>query len=152
MRDIESREDLEFLILEFYKKVREDELLGPFFNSTFTSEEAWNHHYPILIDFWEQNLFGKQIFQGNPTLAHHGVDKRFNFAIGKEHFDRWVKLWIANIDTYFLGEIVELSKTKLSRLRVGMYEKVLQTRTQLGKQELPSFSILGTTNNDRKIK
>ncbi|MBP8848996.1 MAG: group III truncated hemoglobin [Breznakibacter sp.] len=152
MRDIETREDLEFLILEFYKKVRADELLGVFFNSTFTTEEAWNHHYPILIDFWEQNLFDKQIFQGNPTMAHHGVDKRFSFAIGKEHFDRWVELWIENIDTHFSGVKVELSKTKLSRLRVGMYEKVLKTRAQLGKQDLPSYSILGATNKDRKIK
>ena len=152
MRDIETREDLEFLILEFYKKVRADELLGNFFNSTFTTEEAWNHHYPILIDFWEQNLFDKQIFQGNPTMAHHSVDKRFNFSIGKEHFDRWVELWIKNIDTHFSGVKVELSKTKLSRLRVGMYEKVLQTRAQIGKQNLPTYSILGSTNRDRKIK
>lgn len=152
MRDIESRVDLEFLIFEFYKKVRADELLGPFFNSTFTSEEAWSHHYPILIDFWEQNLFGKQVFQGNPTMAHHGVDKRFHFGITKEHFDRWVDLWITNVDSLFVGEKVEFSKTKLSRLRVGMYEKVLQTRNQIGHQELPKFSVLGETNKDRKIK
>lgn len=152
MRDIESRVDLEFLIMEFYKKVRADELLGPFFNSTFTSDDAWNHHYPILIDFWEQNLFGNQVFYGNPTMAHHGVDKRFHFSIGKEHFDRWVDLWVTNIDALFVGEKVEYSKTKLGRLRIGMYEKVLQTRNQIANQELPKFSVLGETNKDRKIK
>ncbi len=151
MRDIESREDIEQVIMAFYVKVRADELLGPFFNGTFTTATAWEHHYPILIDFWEQNLLGKQIFDGNPTMAHHGVDKRFNFAITKDHFDRWVEIWTANIDLFFEGEVVELSKTKLGRLRVGMFEKVLQTRNRLADQELPKFSILGKTNTSRKI-
>lgn len=152
MRDIESRNDIEFLIMEFYKKVRNDDLLGPFFNQTFTTEKAWEHHYPILIDFWEQNLLANQIFKGNPTMAHHGVDKHFNFTIKPEHFDRWVDIWTANIDLHFAGEKVQLSKTKLSRLRVGMYEKILQTRANLSKQELPKYSILGKTNADRKTK
>ena len=152
MRDIESRQDIETVIMAFYTKVRADELLGPFFNGTFTTQHAWDHHYPILIDFWEQNLFANPIFGGNPTMAHHGVDKRFNFAITKDHFDRWVDIWTANIDLHFAGEKVELSKTKLGRLRVGMYEKVLRTRSTLENQELPKFSVLGKTNTDRKIK
>ena len=151
MRDISTREDIQFLILEFYKKIREDDLLGPFFNGTFTTEKAWEHHYPILIDFWEQNLFGVQKFTGNPTLAHHQVDKRFNFSMSKEHFDRWVEIWTANVDMHFAGSKVELSKEKLGRLRIGMYEKVLQTRSKLSDQELPKFSILGNVNKSRKI-
>ena len=151
MRDIESRADLEFLIMEFYKKVRADELLGPFFNGTFTTEKAWEHHYPILIDFWEQNLLGNPIFKGNPSMAHHGVDKRFEFAITKEHFDRWVELWIANIDLHFSGETVEYSKVKLSRLRIGMYQKIVEARSNIAKKELPLFTILGDKNTSRKI-
>ena len=45
---------LPLLVSEFYKKVRKDEVLGPFFNETI---QHWEQHLDHLTTFWETSLF-----------------------------------------------------------------------------------------------
>ena len=65
--DIQNREDITLLVSEFYKKVRQDAVLGPFFNDTITD---WEHHLNHLTTFWETSLFmTKKLthkYYGNP--------------------------------------------------------------------------------------
>ena len=126
--DINKREYIEQLVRAFYKKVRKDELLGTFFNSTITTEEAWEEHYKLLTAFWELNLLDKKGFNGNPALAHQGVDKSFKHSITTKHFDRWVAIWKETIDESFEGEIAENAKRRASNMAKGMYKKVLDNR------------------------
>ena len=127
-QDLDQRDNIEKLVRTFYGRVRQDELLGPFFNGTITTEEAWESHYDLLISFWELNLLGKQGFDGNPAQAHHGVDKHFRNSISTAHFDRWVALWSTAIDELFEGEMAEKAKTKAAGMAKGMYKKILDKR------------------------
>lgn len=126
--DINKRENIELLVRAFYKKVQKDDLLGPFFNGTITSEEAWEEHYQLLTAFWELNLLDEKGFKGNPALAHQGVDKAFKHSITTKHFDRWVAIWKATIDEGFEGEVAENAKRRASNMAKGMYKKVLDNR------------------------
>ena len=126
--DINNREQIEQLIRAFYAKVRQDDLLGPFFNGTITSEEAWEEHFLLLIAFWELNLLDIAGFNGNPALAHQGVDKAFKHSITTNHFDRWVLLWKQTIDSMFEGPVASKAKLRASNMAKGMYKKVLDKR------------------------
>ena len=50
MKEIESRSDINYLVNNFYSKIRRDNLLGPIFNSHI-SEEKWPAHLSKLTDF-----------------------------------------------------------------------------------------------------
>ena len=47
MREINSREDVEFLVESFYEKVVQDEVLAPFFKHL-----NFEKHLPKMIHFW----------------------------------------------------------------------------------------------------
>ncbi len=127
-QDLINRDHIEQLVRTFYGRVRKDELLGPFFNGTITTEEAWETHYDILISFWELNLLGISGFDGNPAKAHQGVDKHFRNSLSTAHFDRWVSIWTVTIDELFEGEMAEKAKAKAANMAKGMYKKVLDKR------------------------
>jgi len=91
--DITSRNHIELLIAEFYNKVRKDELLAPVFQHV-----DWEHHTPIIVDFWASLLLGDQTYKRNP------FEKHINLPIGKDHFDRWLSLFQATLSENFSGE------------------------------------------------
>lgn len=125
---LDSRDEISTLIRRFYGNVRKDELLGPFFNRTITSEEEWEKHYILLTDFWELNLKDIKGFDGNPAKAHQGVDKTFKHTITTAHFDRWVELWSRTIDEGFEGELADKAKLRARNMAKGMYKKILDQR------------------------
>jgi hemoglobin len=92
--DIQNREDVALLVSYFYKKLRKDPVLGPFFNETITD---WNQHLDRLTTFWETSLFmSKKLehkFLGNPLEVHVEVDKKFKQSITEFHFGIWLNLW-----------------------------------------------------------
>lgn len=55
MKTIDNREDISKLVHTFYAKIRNNELLGPIFNSHI-SEEQWSEHLKKLT------IFGKLIY------------------------------------------------------------------------------------------
>ena len=54
--DIKTREDIFLLVSTFYRKVKNDDLLSPFFNDTIND---WDLHLKQLTTFWESSLFLK---------------------------------------------------------------------------------------------
>lgn len=112
-KEIETRIDVFLLVNEFYKKVRKDQFLEPFFNSTITN---WPSHIEHLTDFWEANLFLKNTFRGNPVIKHQMVDKKFNHSIESYHFGIWLNLWFQTLDELFEGELVDLAKDRARKL------------------------------------
>jgi len=125
---LQSREDIELLIRAFYAKVRQDELLGPFFNQSIPSEEEWEKHYLLLIAFWQLNLMDEKGFDGNPARAHNSVDKKFMHGITTAHFDKWVELWCHTIDDMYEGEMAEKAKMRATNMAKGMYKKIIDQR------------------------
>ena len=52
--DIQSRKDIELLMTTFYEKVKNDDTIGFIFNDI--ARVNWEHHIPIICDFWETLL------------------------------------------------------------------------------------------------
>lgn len=129
LRTIESREEVEELVHQFYGRIRKDELLGPIFNAHI-SEAKWPLHLEMLTDFWESNLFGVRKFTGRPLQKHLQVDRNLNYSIVQEHFERWLQLWFSTIDYLFEGERAEQAK-ELS-IRIGQAQFMMMWRQKPG--------------------
>ena len=63
--DIANREDVDFLIETFYKKVRKDPLIQHFFNEVVHID--FEKHIPHIADFWAMILLDEIGFKGNPV-------------------------------------------------------------------------------------
>ena len=129
MKDIETRDDVFLLVSEFYKKVRKDEVLGPFFNRVITD---WEAHIERLTTFWESSLFMtrklEKRYLGNPLEVHIKVDRENDHAITQEHFRLWLNLWFATIDELFEGAYAQNAKNRARKMGTFMYLNIFQAR------------------------
>jgi hemoglobin len=112
-KDIENREDITQLITSFYSKVREDNLLAPVFDHV-----DWDHHTPIIIDFWASLLLGEQGYRRNPFQKHIGL------PIQSLHFDRWLELFGKTIDELFAGSKADEARER-ARSIAGIFQHKL---------------------------
>lgn len=128
-KDIENREDVFLLVSEFYKKVRKDPVLGPFFNRVI---QDWEAHIERLTTFWESSLFMtrklEQRYHGNPLQVHIEVDQQNDNAITQVHFGLWLNLWFATLDELFDGEYAQNAKNRARKMGTFMYLNIFQAR------------------------
>jgi hemoglobin len=114
-KEIQSRADIEHLVSEFYAKVRKDELLAPIF-----AHVDWEHHTPLIVNFWSSILLGDQSYQGNPFQKH------IKLPIEAKHFDRWLMLFKRTIEENFEGEVAKEAMNradtiaKMFQFRLGL--------------------------------
>lgn len=124
-KDITSRDDIANLVNTFYGKIRQDELLGPIFNSVIND---WDSHLELLTDFWETNLFFVKKYAGNPLQKHVAVDKQFNNSINEFHFGTWLTIWHQTIDTMFEGSVAQLAKNRARNMSTFMNLEIFKSR------------------------
>ena len=128
-QDIQNRDDVHLLVSKFYKKVRKDAVLGPFFNPII---KDWDEHINRLTTFWETSLFmTKKLehkYYGNPLEVHVKVDKENNHSITELHFGIWLNLWFATIDELFEGDIAENAKRRARKMGTFLYLSIFQAR------------------------
>lgn len=101
MGDIQSRKEVEQLVNQFYGRVKKDELLAPVF-----AHLDWPHHLPIMYNFWSSVLLGDMSYNGNPFSKH------INLPINREHFSRWLTLFLETVDSEFQGPVAEEAKNR----------------------------------------
>ena len=99
LKDIENREDVEFLVDEFYKQVVKDDVIGFFF--THIVELNFEKHIPVMYDFWETTLLGKMKYKGNPMVKH--IELNNKEPLTAKHFERWLQLWEETLSEHFNG-------------------------------------------------
>ncbi len=104
-RDIETREDLELLLGEFYKIAVADSEIGHHF-----AELDLAAHLPVIIDFWEKFLFGKPVYFGNPLAVHQILHEKSPLKL--EHFQRWFEIFSQTVDKLFAGETADDAKLR----------------------------------------
>ncbi|MCO4821359.1 MAG: group III truncated hemoglobin [Flavobacteriaceae bacterium] len=122
--DIETREDILRLVRDFYTKVREDELLAPY----FASISDWEHHMEKLTTFWESSIFMKTKYFGNPLDAHVKVDQEHDQSITQLHFGQWMNLWIETVDEIYEGEYASRAKNRARKMHTFLYMKIFEAR------------------------
>ncbi|WP_258930422.1 group III truncated hemoglobin [Flavobacterium oreochromis] len=108
MRDIETREDLLFIMKEFYDKLLADDKINFFFNKVTHVAQHLDQHLDILCTFWEQALFLKGGYVNNMFQIHKDVHDKLPFL--KEHYDIWLDYLYDSIDPYFEGKVAEQMK------------------------------------------
>ena len=124
--DIKTRDDIFLLVTSFYKKVRKDAVLGPFFNDVITD---WDTHLENLTTFWVASLFLKTKYLGNPLDAHVKVDKENNNSITELHFGLWLNLWFETINDLFEGDYAQNAKERARKMGTFLYLKIFEARS-----------------------
>ncbi|WP_139922841.1 group III truncated hemoglobin [Hymenobacter sp. DG01] len=122
MPDIESETDIRLLVDTFYEQVNHDPLLDPVFNQVARVE--WPRHLPIMYDFWSSILLGSARYHGRPFPKH------LPLPIDATHFQRWLELFEATVDTLFTGPKAEEAKVRALNIAT-MFEYRLRQRGSL---------------------
>ena len=125
MNDIQNRKDVTLLVHTFYSKVRANEKLGPIFNKAITD---WEHHLEHLTDFWESQLFRRNLYEGNPLEKHVAIDKANNNQITNDLFGLWLQFWIQTLDELFVGEKVAIAKNRARNIASFLFMEIFKAR------------------------
>lgn len=130
MNDITTREDIQFLVDNFYKKVIVDDVIGHFF--TIVIYFDWSVHIPIMVSFWETVLFGKAAYKGNPMVKH--IELNQLSKLEGNHFERWLDLWRETVKENFTGEradeAIAKSKTIASLMQTKLNPKIILNQNE----------------------
>lgn len=115
-KEILNLDDIKLLVDTFYGKVRNDDFIGPIFNSRI--QERWPHHLEKMYSFWQTTLLGEHTYSGRPFPPHA------NLPVGHEHFERWVQLFYETIDQLFTGEKADEAKWRAAKIAQMFEAKV----------------------------
>lgn len=114
--EIQHLDDIKLLVDAFYNKVRQDELIGPLFNSVI--QDRWPTHLIKMYSFWQTVLLGENSYYGNPFMAHA------NLPLEKVHFERWIELFYQTLDEHFEGEVVDEAKWRAAKMAEMFHYKL----------------------------
>jgi hemoglobin len=106
--DLRTAEDIRTLVDSFYDKVNRDELLAPIFNDV--AGVNWAEHLPTMYRFWESMLLGAGTYQGAPFPKHAVL------PVKKEHFARWLTLFVQTVDAHFHGPKADQAKGRAASI------------------------------------
>jgi hemoglobin len=106
--DLTTPQDVRTLVDSFYERVNRDDLLAPVFNDF--AHVDWAAHLPKMYQFWESMLFGVGTYEGAPFPKHAVLPVR------KEHFARWLALFVETVNAHFSGPKAEEAKGRAASI------------------------------------
>lgn len=119
--DIESRADIDALMVRFYERAMVDDVIGRFFTEVVQLD--LEHHLPIIGDFWETALFGTGAYRKHgrqPLAVHAEIDRKSPLREGD--FARWLQLFTAAVDESFTGARADFAKERAGAIARRMLE------------------------------
>lgn len=119
-KPIETRQDIELLVDQFYSRVLKDPLLRPIFIDIAGIQ--LEEHLPILYDFWESVLLQTHNYRRDTMAKHLELNRKF--PLTKAHFDRWLALLNETIDELFEGQKADLAKVRALSIATMMQIKI----------------------------
>lgn len=120
MRDIQTKEDIAFLMDEFYSTMLKDELIGYIFNDIAQLNLA--EHLPSLTNFWENMLLQPNGYKKNVMDIHlklNALEK-----LQPKHFERWLFLLNETVTQNFEGEKSERMLNSAKNIAAMMQYKM----------------------------
>ncbi|MEO8401230.1 MAG: group III truncated hemoglobin [Gammaproteobacteria bacterium] len=84
-----TKEHIKKLVIHFYQKVRNDEMLGPIFNDV--AKVDWDHHIPLICQFWNSIMLKTNEYHSNAYRKHVMLGEKTNLT--EAHFTRWLTLF-----------------------------------------------------------
>lgn len=119
-RDISSRDDIHFIITEFYKELTSDSEMLPFFEEILQQNHL-EQHIDVIADFWQDILLHTNTYKNNVLQKHLDFDKKVAFK--KEHFTKWLLFLTTTIDTSFEGQTAQNMKDRANSIAMVMQVK-----------------------------
>ena len=114
--DIQTKEDVKNMVDTFYAKAKEDEQIGDMFVKLL--EGKWDSHMEKLYSFWETILKIDNSYVGHPVELHTTMH------LTKEQFERWVVVFVKNVDDQYEGENAERAKLRAKTMSEAFYHKL----------------------------
>jgi hemoglobin len=103
------------LVRGFYARIRDDELLGPIFNSRI---HEWEPHLQRMCHFWSSVVLSSGIYHGQPMRMH------LPLPVDAVHFDRWLQLFEQTAHELFdervAWEFIERARRIAMSLELGI--------------------------------
>jgi len=124
MTDIQNKENIHFIISEFYVKLVKDDLVKHFFDDIIKNNHL-EEHLNIVTDFWNAILFNATEYQRNAMHPHLVLNQTKPFK--NEHFKRWLLHFNSTIDENFKGEKAEMAKTRALSIATVMEIKLMNS-------------------------
>lgn len=119
--DLPTEAELALVVPAFYRRVRQDPMLGPVFD---TAIDDWDHHLERLVAFWSSVILSSGKYKGNPVAIHGAIEPK----IAPEMFDRWLELWDATTTELLLAPRPRLLQRKArmiaESLKLSLYFKL----------------------------
>lgn len=116
LADIKTKEDIKLLVDTFYSKVQKDDLIGAIFNERM--QNRWPEHLEKMYRFWQTILLEEHTYSGSPFPPHK------HLPIDQTHFDRWMSLFTATVDSLFEGKIAEEAKVRAANMAYMFLYKI----------------------------
>jgi len=123
-KDIETRMDIELFLRAFYEKVKKDETIGIIFTEIVPMN--WEHHIPVITDFWETILLDNPVYKKNAMEVHYTLNRIF--PLQKKHFEAWLMLFNNTLDEMHQGDKTELAKKRALSIAMLMEHKMNDSR------------------------
>jgi len=95
------------LVRTFYGRAREDDLIGPIFNSAV---KDWDHHIGKITDFWSSMMLKTGRYDGRPMRPH------LVLPLTSAHFDRWLALFEQTAREIFSADVAEAFVIRARRI------------------------------------
>jgi hemoglobin len=92
-KDIDSRADIELMVIVFYERIKKDKLLGCIFQDVAQVNLAL--HIQKMTDFWENVIFQTGSYEGNPMNLHTKLHKVV--PLTEAQFEQWNELFTDSI-------------------------------------------------------
>ena len=105
-----TKDNIETMVMNFYRRVLEDEIVGPFFIEKLGDDmnnEQWQPHLELLINFWASIALGDTSYRGNPFAPHLHLGE-----LKRETFEQWLKLFFATLDEVYEPQIANQFKER----------------------------------------
>ena len=126
--DITTLEDIKLLVDNFYTTVQKDGFIGPIFNTKIG--DHWPEHLEKMYRFWQTILLEVHSYSGSPFPPHK------HLPVDKEHFDRWIEIFVTTVDTLFEGTIANEAKMRAKNMAEMFNYKINYFRDNNQKGDL----------------
>jgi hemoglobin len=107
-----SEQQIREIVYEFYRRARNDELLGPIFEAHV---QDWDHHLDRMCDFWSSAMLYTRKYSGRPVDKHRPLP-----GLSQVHFDSWIALFDATVRDICSPQDSRAFSLRARQMRAGM--------------------------------
>lgn len=115
-----ARADIETIVSAFYKRVRQDSILGPVFAQHVTD---WDAHEAKITLFWANAILMERNYSGNPMQVHAAAAN-----VHADHFTHWLSLFDEVLEDHLPTDIAKSWSALAHRIGRGLRLGLSYTR------------------------